>query len=222
MSTKTKSTQPNIAVQLQLQALIYTREVNNTFPLNQCPPNAELVGRVTIDRALAQSLAIDQHEPILLAEIDGLPTPFVISGSNRILHLRWWDEQSASTVKGWFQRPQPGTVRAIVCRDLTISQAMAMRSETNNFRSVNDIADVEAILRAEQEAATMKSSFSSSALAARLGRTVAEVKKLKQLSLVPDELMQGAREGRIAITNLSRVATLNGLRPQAVTLFQQT
>ncbi len=100
-------------------------------------------------------------------------------------------------------------LRADVWQGLTWDEFVRLRSVANSRRARNPLADVEALRQ------MVKLGLSYTEMARLLEKTPSEVKQLLNLLAVPAEIMQGARDNRIALGVLAQVAKLGPARQQA-------
>ena len=173
---------------------------NDAFPLAGLPPDAHLVGRAPAEvKAMAVSLKEVQIEAIVVVQFAPAAHPQtfthdVLSGTCRV---------KAARLNGM------PALRADIWQGLTWDEFVRLRSVANSRRARNPLADVEALRE------MVRLGLSYTEMARLLEKTPAEVKQLLNLLTVPAEIMQGARDSRVALGVLAQVAKLGPARQQA-------
>ncbi len=181
---------------------------NDAFPLASLPPDEHLVGRAMAEvRAMAVSLKEVQIEAIVVVQFGAGEHPQdsaydVLCGTCRV---------KAARLNGM------PALRADIWQSLTWGEFVRLRSVANSRRSRNPLADVEAMRE------MVKLGLTCTEMARLLEKTPAEVKQLLGYLNVPPEVLQGARDNRVAQGVLAQVAKLGPARQQAaVQVLQQT
>jgi len=180
---------------------------NDAFPLASLPPDEHLVGRAMAEvKAMAASLKEIQIEAIVAVQFDAGEHPQdsaydVLCGTCRV---------KAARLNGM------PALRADIWQSLTWGEFVRLRSVANSRRSRNPLADVEAMRE------MVKLGLTYTEMARLLEKTPAAVKQLLGYLNVPPEVLQGARDNRVAQGVLAQVAKLGPTRQQAAVEVLQT
>jgi hypothetical protein len=173
---------------------------NDAFPLASLPPDEHLVGRAMAEvRAMAASLTEVQIEALVVVQFGAGEHPQdsaydVLCGTCRV---------KAARLNGM------PALRADVWQGLTWGEFVRLRSVANSRRSRNPLSDMEAMRE------MVKLGLTCTEMARLLEKTPSEVKQLLGYLNVPPEVLQGARDNRVAQGVLAQVAKLGPARQQA-------